>query len=133
MILVDTSAWVEYLRATGSPADRRLAGMVGRKPFAVTDVIVAELTAGARSDADARRIRRIADSGTFYAVRPLFDYETAADVYRACRRAGAAPRSLTDCLIAAVAINNDLEVLAVGRDLETIAEHSPLRLATLTA
>src|SRR3990172_1990875 len=65
--------------------------MVGRKPFAVTDVIVAELTAGARSDADARRIRRIADSGTFYAVRPLFDYETAADVYRACPPARGPP------------------------------------------
>jgi Arc/MetJ family transcription regulator len=34
--------------------------------------------------------------------------------------------------VAAVAINNDLEVLAVGRDLETIAEHSALRLVSLT-
>ena len=68
------------------------------------------------------------DSGTFFAVRPLFDYETAADVYRACRRAGATPRSLADCLVAAVAINNDLEVLSVDRDMKTIAEHTALRL-----
>ena len=128
MILVDTSAWVEYLRATGSPVDRRLTAMVGRKPFAITDVIVAELTAGARHAADVARLRGIVDSAVFYPVRPLFDYETAADLYRVCRGAGVTPRSLADCLVAAVAINNDLEVLAVDRDLAVIAAHSRLRL-----
>src|SRR3970282_894566 len=97
-------------------------------PFALTDLVVADLHVGARSDADARRIRQIADSATFYAVRPLFDYETAADLYRACRRAGTAPGGLTDCLVAAVAIHNDLELLAVDRDMQTIADHSDLRL-----
>ena len=99
------------------------------KPFALTDVVLAELSAGVRNDGDLRRIQRITGSATYYPVRPLFDYETAAEIYRACRRAGATVRSLTDCLVAAVAINNDLEVLAIDRDLNTIAEHSGLRLA----
>jgi predicted nucleic acid-binding protein len=128
VILVDTSAWIEFLRATGSPADFRLTAMVGREPYAITDVVMAELVAGARDDADAIRIRGIADTATFYPVRPLFDYETAADLYRRCRRIGATPRSLADCLVAAVAVNNDLELLAVDRDLDTIARVSGLRL-----
>jgi predicted nucleic acid-binding protein len=129
VILVDTSAWVEFLRATGSRADRRLTAMVGRTPYATTDVVVAELRAGGRHDVDAARIRGIFDTATFFPIRPLFDYETAADLYRACRRVGATPRGLTDCLVAAVAINNDLELLAVDRDLEVIAANSTLRLA----
>ena len=46
-----------------------------------------------------------------------------------CRSAGVTPRSLADCLVAAVAINNDLEVLSADRDFAAIAEHVPLRLA----
>ena len=129
LILVDTSAWIEYLRATGSATDRRLTAMMGRKPFAVTDVIVAELMAGVDLDGDAGAVRGIVDTAAFYPTRPPFDYETAANVYRLCRRAGATPRSLVDCLVAAVAINHDLEVLAVDRDLMAIAAHTPLRLA----
>jgi predicted nucleic acid-binding protein len=131
VILVDTSAWIEYLRATGSPADRHVTGLVRRNGYGVTDVVAAELATGARTAADLARIRGIADSGVFYPVRPLFDYEVAADLYRACREEGASPRSLTDCLVAAVAINNDLRVLAVDRDFEVIAARSELRLVDL--
>lgn len=95
----------------------------------MTDVIATELLAGAKDAEELRSVRAIIDTGRFYPVRPLFDYEVAADLYRECRRHGTTPRSLSDCLIAAVAIGNDLEVLAVDRDLETIARHSPLRLA----
>jgi predicted nucleic acid-binding protein len=129
VILVDTSAWIEFLRATGSAADRRVTEILGSQPYAVTDVVVGELLAGAVSPAEEARVRTIADSGRFYPVRPLFDYEIAADTYRACRIAGTPPRSLADCLIAAVAMGNDLELLATDRDFERIARHVPLRLA----
>jgi len=105
--------------------------MVGIEPYAMTDVIFAELMIGAVSEHDVYRIRRLADSGRFFAIRPLFDYETAVDVYRTCRRGGVTPRSLADCLVAAVAINNDLEVLSADRDFTAIAEHVPLRLAAV--
>ena len=131
MVLVDSSAWVEYLRATRSPVDVRVTEMVGVEAYAITDVVLAELMMGALTGQDLYRIRRLADSGRFFAVRPLFDYETAADIYRTCRRGGVTPRSLADCLVAAVAINNDLEVLSADRDFAVIAEHTPLRLATV--
>ena len=129
MALVDSSAWIEYLRHTGSPINDVVRTYADNRSYATTDVILAELRMGASSEQDARRIRRIADSGQFYAVRPLFDYKTAADIYWSCRRGGVTPRSLADCLVAAVAINNDLEVLSSDRDFAAIAEHVPLRLA----
>ena len=131
MALIDTSAWVEYLRHTGSPINDFVRSLADGGSYATTDVVLAELRMGARSEQDAWRIRRIADSGRFYSVRPLFDYETAADIYRACRRGGTTPRSLADCLVAAVAINNELDVLTADRDFEAIAAHVPLRLAAL--
>jgi predicted nucleic acid-binding protein len=52
VILVDTSAWVEYDRATASSVDRRLTELITTDhPIAVTEPVIMEVVAGARSDA----------------------------------------------------------------------------------
>ena len=130
MILVDTSAWIEFLRATGSEAHLRLrSALEGGVELAGTDVIVMELLAGARDDADRDRLRRLVYGLEFLAVEGPGDYEQAADLYRRCRRGGETPRKLSDCLIAAVAIRAGAELLAADADFEAIARHTDLRLA----
>ncbi len=60
MILADTSAWVEFDRATGSEVDRRLTEVITNgEPLGVTQPVVMELAAGARSDGRERDIRRL--------------------------------------------------------------------------
>jgi hypothetical protein len=130
MLLVDTSAWIEFLRATGSPIALRVRSLSSDLRYATTDLVLAELRVGARSEQEELRVRRIAETGRFYPIRPLFDYETAADIARACRRAGS-PVAIADCLIAAVAINNDLELLAGDSDFTEIAQHTGLRVAEI--
>lgn len=56
------------------------------------------------------------------------DYDRAAMLYRQCRLVGMRVRRLTDCLIAAVAIRNDVAVLHVDRDLDVLASVVPLRI-----
>ncbi len=130
MILVDSSAWIEFLRATGSPTHRRVRlALQEGVALASTDVIVMEILAGARDDADRDRLRRLLYGSDFLAVEGPADYEQAAELYRACRAAGETPRKLTDCLIAAVAIRSDAELLCEDADFLTIARHSSLRLA----
>lgn len=130
MILIDSSAWVEFLRATGSPAHLRVRRVLeqGGK-LASTDVVVMEILAGARDDADRDRLRRLLYGLEFLAVDGPADYESAAELYRLCRGQGETPRKLNDCLIAAVAIRNGAELLCEDADFEAIARHSPLRLA----
>ena len=54
MILADTSAWVEYDRATGSTADLRLRDLIAADgPVAVTEPVIMEVLAGARTDNEA--------------------------------------------------------------------------------
>lgn len=130
MILVDSSAWVEFLRATGSSAHLRVRSALQEKAdLASTDVVVMEILSGARDEADRDRLRRLLYGLKFLAVEGPTDYERAAGLYRLCRSAGETPRKLTDCLIAAVAIRNDAELLCEDADFLTIARHSPLRLA----
>ena len=129
MILVDSSAWVEFLRATGSPVHLCLrATLEGDTELSSTDVVVMEILAGARDEGDRDRLRRLLYGCTFLAVNGPADYEHAAELYRLCRRHGETPRKLTDCLIAAVAIRNDAELLCEDSDFHAIARYAPLRL-----
>jgi predicted nucleic acid-binding protein len=130
VILVDSSAWIEFLRATGSSAHLCLRSALEREDaLASTDVIVMEILAGAGGDDDRDRLRRLLHSVEFLAVDGPADYEQAAELYRACRAGGETPRKLTDCLIATVAIRNDAALLCEDADFAAIARHSPLRLA----
>lgn len=131
MILVDSSAWIEFLRATGSPTHLRLRSALQKGvDLASTDVVVMEILAGARDDADRDRLRRLLYGLEFLAVEGPVDYEHASELYRACRTGGETPRKLTDCLIAAVALRHEASLLCEDADFLTIARHSPLRLAT---
>jgi predicted nucleic acid-binding protein len=130
VILVHSSAWIEFLRATGSHSHQRLRSALEEEgDLACTDVIVMEMLAGARDDANRDWLRRLLYGLEFLAVDGPADYEQAAELYRLCRRGGETPRKLSDCLIAAVAIRNDAELLCEDADFESIARHTPLRLA----
>lgn len=122
MILVDTSAWVEYDRATGSPVDRRLTELIGMDdPIATTEPVVMEVLAGARSDARERDLRRLLGRFALLPLEPAADFATAATLYRRCRRQGVTPRGLIDCLIAAVAWRTSATLLHADQDLDRLA------------
>jgi predicted nucleic acid-binding protein len=122
LILVDTSAWIEYLRATSSAEHIILRGLIERDaPLATTDPVVMELLAGARDDSHLMALRRFVNRFENLPVQSLADFEHAADVYRRCRRAGETPRSLTDCLVISVALREGVPLLARDRDFEKIA------------
>lgn len=129
MILVDTSAWIEYQRATGSPADLRLtAAIEGRERLATMGIVLLELLAGARDEQHARDLRRLLLRCRYLRLEEPSDLEAAATWYRACRRAGMTVRRLPDCLIAAVAIRMRAELLHQDADFDAIARVAPLAI-----
>ncbi len=131
-MLVDSSAWIEFQRATGSPADRRLtAAIEADEPLATTGLVLLEVLAGARDERHARDLRRLLGRCRFLALEEPSDHEVAAALYRACRRGGNTIRRLPDCLIAAVAIRVVAGLLHRDADFEAISRHVPLRLVDL--
>jgi predicted nucleic acid-binding protein len=130
VILVDSSAWIELFRATGSPTHLYLkSALQGKVDLATTDVVMMEVLAGAKDSADRDWLRRLLYGQHFLSVKGPGDYESAAELLRLCRRGGETPRSLIDCLISVVAMNNDAEVLCCDVDFHVIARHASLRLA----
>lgn len=128
-VLVDTSAWVEYLRRTGSPHNSWIRDAIrAETPLGWTEPILYELTAGANSPRRAEELRALLLRGPMVAVDGLQDWEGAAQLYRTARAKGLTVRSSIDCLIAAVALRTGSPVLAVDRDFEALAKVSDLTL-----
>lgn len=125
MILVDTSAWVEFLRGTGSPTCNAVDGFLAAD-IAICDAISMELLAGVRDERQLLQLRGLLARATTLPTTPA-DYESAAAMYRVCRVRGEAVRKLIDCLIGAVAVGADVDVLHADSDFETLARHTALR------
>lgn len=132
MILVDTSAWIELLRATGSAVDRRLSQAIETdERMATTGFIVLELLAGGRDERHVRDLRRLLDRCEHLGVEDPTDFEAASALYRACRRTGVTIRRLPDCVIAAVAMRAGVPILHWDADFDRIAQVAPLELTAL--
>lgn len=130
VILVDTSAWVEFLRATDSVTHQRVRDLLARdEPLATTEVVVMEVLAGARDDTHLRHLRRLLLRCEMLPLRGLGDYNAAADLFRTCRREGETIRRLTDCLIAVPSMRAGAAILHQDKDFNAIARHSALRIA----
>lgn len=122
MILADTSAWVEYDRATGSAVDERLSELIETAgPVAVTEPIIMEVLAGARDDERELRLRRLLLRFELLSLEAVVDFDGAMRIYRRCRAAGVTPRGLLDCMIASVAWRREAALLAYDADMHRVA------------
>jgi predicted nucleic acid-binding protein len=122
VILADTSAWVEYDRATGSTVHLRLRELIQEtSQLAVTDPVVMEVLGGARDERRRDDLSRLLHRFDWLPFRAEIDFVAAADIYRACRRTGVTPRGFIDCMIAQVALRTGARLLARDVDLERVA------------
>jgi len=124
VILVDTSVWIELLNG-------RLKTRVVEEDllrFVTCGPIAQEVLQGLRQRTGADEFRV-----AFLAIPRLGDplrwntFMEAAEIYRQGRKSGYTIRSSIDCLIAAIAIENDVPVWHKDRDFSFIARYSRLQ------
>ena len=124
MIVVDTSAWVEFLRDTGSAVCNMVDALLD-DDIAICDVISMEVLAGARNERHLGELRGLLARATLISITPG-DYDEAAALYRTCRRNGETVRTLIDCLMAAVTIRAHASILHSDADYVALARHTSL-------
>jgi predicted nucleic acid-binding protein len=127
VFLVDTSVWIDFLRAVDHPSVAKLDEILAQGAhFGITSMIYQEILQGTDSDVSFTRLERYLGSQRFYHPRhPLRSHVDAARLFFRCRRAGVTIRSAVDCLIAQVAIEHGLELLHNDRDFTLMAEAIP--------
>jgi predicted nucleic acid-binding protein len=122
VILVDSSVWVEYDRATGSTPHLRLKSLIETDgPIAITEPVVMEVLAGAHDDRREADLRRLLGRFEMLSFDAVADFDGAVRVYRRCRSAGVTPRGMLDCVIVAVAWRRGATLLAHDADMSHVA------------
>jgi len=130
MLLVDTSAWIEYFRL---PQRIDFSTVLDLDDVVTCLPVIQEVLQGFR-DERAFRIAREALRAFPAVESPLAEdvFIEAAELYRSARRNGITVRSSVDCLIAVCALRHDLTILHYDRDYDSLARVSSLRVQALS-
>jgi len=124
MMLVDTSVWIELLNGkVGSKlTEADLLDIVTCGP------ILQEVLQGLSDDPASEALREsLLALPVLSNPVPIALFLSAAEIYRLGRAKGYTIRSSTDCLIAAIAIENGVPVWHKDRDFEAVARYTSLR------
>jgi predicted nucleic acid-binding protein len=134
VILADTSAWVEFDRATGSAVDQRLTELVATGgALSVTEPVMMEVLAGARDEEKEYDLRRLLLRFELLRFDAAADFDGAVRIHRRCRGAGITPRGMVDCMIAAVAWRRGVALLAYDRDMRRLADVVGIEMDTASS
>lgn len=125
-VLIETSAWVEFLRGDEGQVADAVATALGGGAL-TCDAIRMEILAGARNEVHVAQLRALLGRAHVVRTNPV-DYQRAALLYRTCRQSGSTVRNMIDCLIAAIAIRSGAGILHADRDFAALARHTQLRV-----
>lgn len=126
MLLIDSSVWIDWLRGSDTDAVRFVQAREGQEELALTQMIYLEVLQGVSSERQFAVTQKILGAQTM--LLPLDELETfaaAAQLYRQARLQGLTIRKSTDCLIAAIALEQGALLVHNDRDFLALAQSTP--------
>jgi predicted nucleic acid-binding protein len=128
VILVDTSVFIDFFNGKNSKLSETLIKSIETSEDICTcGIIITEILQGIRSDKEYDRIRNIL-SGLLYLPITKNIFIHASSIYRTIRKHGKTIRSPIDCIIAAICIEHEIELLHNDKDFNNIAQYTSLRV-----
>lgn len=126
MLLVDSSVWIDWLRGADTEAVRFVQARETGEELALTQMIYLEVLQGVGSQRQYDATRRVLGSQVMLQpLEVLETFEAAARLYRRSRQLGLTIRKSTDCLIAAMALEQDALLVHNDRDFLALARAQP--------
>ncbi len=128
MILVDTSVWIDFLRGKDSEHRYLLRRLIEKEEdICLTEIILTEILQGIKDDALHETTKEYLLEFPVIKPKGTETYIKAAEIFRKCRKQGMTVRKTIDCIIAAIAQENNLTLLHNDSDFEVIKNCSGLR------
>jgi len=128
MVLIDTSVWIDFFRyPTATEQVNKLKAALNYQKVAICDVILMEILQGIRDENQYLLTKNYLLDLPCLPINQA-TYITAAQIYRHLRSQGFTVRKSIDCLIAAVALEQQCLLLHNDRDFDPIANHFPLEI-----
>ena len=126
MLLVDSSVWIDWLRGADTDGVRFVQSRETQEELALTQMIYLEVLQGVSSQKQMAQTKQVLAAQTLLLpVDTLETFEAAAQLYRQARGKGFTIRKSTDCLIAAIALEQGSLLVHNDRDFLALAAVEP--------
>jgi len=127
MILIDTTVWIDFFKASSLHHVVILENLISnREDICICGIIISEVLQGIRKDSEYTKTRELFEE---LIILPMHNstFFRSAEIYRALRRKGITIRKPLDCMIASVAIENEIPLLHNDRDFAPIEKYFSLK------
>jgi len=128
MILVDTTVWIDFFAGRSLPHVVALDTIIKRREnICICGIILAEVLQGIRQDTEFRKTRDLFNTLILLPM-PYTVFLRSADIYRKLRKIDVTIQKPLDCMIASVAIENDIPLLHNDKDFQPIERRCGLKV-----
>lgn len=127
MILIDTIVWIDFFNASSLHHVEMLENLISNKEdICICGIILSEVLQGIRKDSEYKKTRELFKE---LIILPMNNstFFRSAEIYRTLRRKGITIRKPLDCMIASVAIENEILLLHNDRDFDPIEKYFGLK------
>ena len=113
MVLIDTSAWIDFLRSSEGELGDLVAEFVNFDRAYITGPVKAELLHGARGKKEKSQLKFLFLNIPCLTVKDI-DWLTTGETLQKLKRKGITV-PLTDALISSIAVRNDMAILTLDK------------------
>ncbi len=122
MILIDTSAWIDYFNGTENPTTALVDRILDKEPVLIGDLIYCELLQGFKTDEKYCEVKELLNNLTHVELAGFEIAEKAAMNYRGLRKQGIPIRKTMDIIIATFCVENGVALIHKDRDFDIMSE-----------
>jgi len=128
VVVIDTSAWVEYFREGEPSVAERVDRSLDTEQAAIGDLVYCEVMQGLRRERERREISSLLLSLPRFEMVGFQIAERSAHNYRLLRSRGVTVRKTLDVLIGTFCAENGLPLIHCDRDFDLMAPHIGLEI-----
>jgi len=131
MVLIDTTVWIDFFRGEATPQVAVLERLIAEsQDLCICGIVLTEVLQGIRDDGRYRQIKTHFDNLIFLPMTRM-TFVKSAEMYRSLRKKGITVRKPVDCMIAAVAIAHEAQLLHNDRDFNPLQKHFSLKVGKI--
>ena len=131
-VVVDSSVWIDFFNQKSSSQieiiKSQLPNYSEYSPFVILSIILQEILQGIEDDRHHTVVGNVLSGLERLEINQFLYAEKAADLYRYLRKKGVTVRKANDCLIAAVCIDYQFDILHNDKDFDNIAKYTSLKI-----
>ena len=127
MVLVDTTVWIDFFSGKSYSHVKIFENLIlNKEDICICGVILTEILQGIKNDNEFEKTQDLLKNLIFLPVN-YHTYLYSAQIYRKLRKKGITIRKTIDCIIAAVAIEHNSQLLHNDKDFIPIEKYFSLR------